>query len=225
MPVWCCLGLAGILISITPVEDQHINQRLKPVKKQLGVTYIEIMIVVTILGIVAIVAMPNLASNDHRKLDLAAEEIAQAIRFSRVESMRLARPRPESKCIDGQHGVEFDSNNNIIKVYLLECSEFGPFLFWNPVSDIYHPIDKKLYILNLKTDAKTAGVNLQSYSIFYGSSGTVSKYMGFNGNGTPKSSSGSTDTMLNGTATITLSYLGQTRVISVAPMTGRVTVQ
>jgi type II secretory pathway pseudopilin PulG len=205
---------------------QYTSEWLKPIKKQQGITYIEIMAVVTILSIVAIVAMPNLASNDHRKLDLAAEEVAQAIRFARVESMRLTRPRPESKCIDGQHGVKFDSNNNIIKVYLLKCSGFSPLLFRTPTfDDVYHPVDKKHYILNLKTDNTTAGVELQSYSIYFGSSGTNSQILGFNGDGNPKFSKWSADTMLNGTATITLSYLGQTRVISVAPMTGRVTVQ
>jgi hypothetical protein len=49
--------------------------------------------------------------------------------------------------------------------------------------------------------------------------------MGFNKAGNPKSSVLGTDYMLNGMATITLSFAGQTKVISIAPMTGRVSVQ
>jgi prepilin-type N-terminal cleavage/methylation domain-containing protein len=191
------------------------NLRFTLFKNQQGITYIEIMVVVVILGIIATVAIPNLSSSDHKKLDIAAAKIAESIRFSRAESIRTAIP----------HGVKLDSNNDRIKVYSLVFSEILGFPVWTPTFDVYHPVDKKLYTLNLKTDTKTAGVDLQSYSIYYSSSGTSSQYIGFNSNGNPKLSSGGTDKMLNGTGTITLGYAGQTRVIKVSQMTGRVTVQ
>ncbi len=178
-----------------------------PAKKQLGITYIEIMAVVTILSIVAIVAMPNLASNDHRKLDLAAAEVAQAIRFARIESMRTHIP----------YGVIVNKTNNDVKVYRL-LSGTGTF-------DVYHPVDKKKYILNLKTDAVTAGVDLLDYSINYQGIYGSRPSLGFNEYGNPKYYQSGGDHMLNASATITLSYSGETRIISISPMTGRVAVQ
>jgi Tfp pilus assembly protein FimT len=176
-------------------------------KNQLGISYIEIMIVVVILGIIAVVAIPNLSSNDYKKLDIAAQEVMQAIRFARIESIRTAVP----------HGVIVSKWSDNAKVYRL--------LSGTVTYDVYHSVDKKIYTLNLRTDTATEGVDLLNYSIYY--QGTFGKrpYIGFNENGNPKLYESGSDHMLNGSATITLSYAGQTRVISVAPMTGRVTVQ
>jgi Tfp pilus assembly protein FimT len=173
---------------------------------QIGITYIEVISVVVILGILAAVAIPNLSSVDHKKLDLAAEEVAQAIRFARIESIRTAV----------SHGVIFNTSSDNAKVYRL--------LSVLPTYDVYHPVSKKIFILNLRTDAATAGVELQSYGIYYGGSGINNPYLGFSTDGNPKFSFFGTDYMLD-SATVTLSYAGQTRVIKVAPMTGRVIVQ
>jgi Tfp pilus assembly protein FimT len=176
-------------------------------KNQLGLSYIEIMIVVVILGIIAVVAMPNLSSNDDRKLDIAAQEIVQAIRFARVESIRTAVP----------HGIIFSESHDNAKVYRL--------LSGTPTYDVYHPVDKKIYILNLRTDAVTEGVDLLNYNIRYHGTIGNKRYIGFNENGNPKYYEFGSDHMLDEAASITLNYAGQTRIIRVAPMTGRVTVQ
>ncbi len=187
---------------------------LKKIKHQQGITYIEIMIVVVILGIIAAVAMPNLSSTDHKKLDIAAAKIAEVIRFSRAESIRTAIP----------HGVILDKDSDTFKVYWLDSIKILITL-WIKKYDVYHPLDKKIYTLDLKTDKQVAGVDLLSYSIHYGSLPINHDYIGFNSDGNPKTSVSSTDYMLNGTATITIAYAGKTRVISISPMTGRVTVQ
>ncbi len=180
---------------------------IKQKYKQQGISLIEIIVVVTILAIIAVVVVPDLSSNDYRKLDLAAEELAQAIRFSRLESMRTKTP----------HGVIFNASSDNAKVYRL------PSFF--PIYDVYHPVNKRLYTLNLKTDNATAGVGLQSYAIYYTNSTTSnSQYLGFNIEGNPKLSFFGTDYMLV-SAAITLEYAGKTKVINVSPMTGRVTVQ
>jgi len=182
-------------------EYRGINQH-----RQQGISLIEITAVVAILAIIAGVALPDLGSgSDGRKLDLAAKEVAEAIRFARAEAIRTSM----------DHGVIFDENNETVKVYSLPAG--------TPKYDVYHPIDKKLYSLDLNTAPLTAGVDLLSYSIDFGS-GPGSGYLGFNSNGNPKFSFFGTDYMLK-SAAITLSNAGQTRIINVSPMTGRVTVQ
>ncbi len=176
-------------------------------KNQQGITYIEIMIVVVILGIIAVVAMPDLASNDHRKLDIATKEIIQAIRFAQLEAMRTNIP----------HGIVFNVSNNTGKVYKLISGVVN--------YEVYHPVSKKRYTLSLNTDNTIAGVDLQSYNIYFDSFlGVNQPYLGFNTNGNPIYSSSGTNYMLN-SATITLAYAGNTKVIRVSPMTGRVTAQ
>jgi prepilin-type N-terminal cleavage/methylation domain-containing protein len=175
--------------------------------KQKGFTFIEIMIVITILAIIAAVALPTLSSTDYKKLDIAAQEIAQAIRFTRLESMRTGIP----------HGVFVDKDTDTVKAYSLESG--------TAVFNVYHPVDKKIYTLNIRSDANTKNIDLFDYNINFHSLSGNRQYLGFSNQGIPKYYSSGTDHMLNPNASITLQYAGQTRVISISPMVGRVTVQ
>ncbi|MDH3314330.1 MAG: GspH/FimT family pseudopilin [Gammaproteobacteria bacterium] len=171
-----------------------------------GFTLVEMLVTITILGIVAAVTIPFLSSTPFYRLDIAANEVAEALRFARTESKRSNVP----------HGVDFSTTSNDAKVYALIAG--------TPTYNVYHPISKKIYSLNLMTDASTAGVNLQSYTItFQGVLGNQS-LLGFSAEGVPKYYFFGRDHMLTN-GTITLSYAGQTRTVIVSPMTGRVTVQ
>lgn len=174
---------------------------------QRGVSLIELVAVITILGIVAAVVIPNLESTNPYRLDTAANELAEAIRFARAESIRTGIP----------HGMMFSMTNDDAKIYSLPAG--------TPVYDVYHPVDKKLYSLHEKISSITTGVELQSYSIRYQGVLFNQQYLGFNSYGNPKFNYFGTDRMLEGSAVITLAYAGQTRTVSVSPMTGRVTVQ
>ncbi len=185
--------------------------------RQSGFSYFEMMLVVFILGIVAVVAMPGLSSvsNASRKIDLASRQIVEAIRFAQTESIRTGN----------SYGVIFDKNNETIKVFVLSSN--------NPQYTVYHPVNKKTYTLDLNNNSHTTGVDLQDYSIkFNKPSGWFSFFslpsdqISFNSSGQPKYSSkyGNGDYMLE-SASITLSYAGQTRVIQISPMTGRVSLQ
>ena len=55
---------------------------------QRGYTLLEVLIVVTITGLVASLALPSLSTGDTTKIDLAATEVATAIRFARSEALR-----------------------------------------------------------------------------------------------------------------------------------------
>lgn len=164
------------------------------------------MIVVVIIGIVASAVMPDLSSTDTKKLEIAAQEIAEAIRFARAEAIRTKIP----------HGINTDTGNERLRVYSLPAS--------TPVYDKYHPIDKNLYDIQLKTDAFVEGVDLVSASFNFAGSVSSSTYLDFNTDGNPKYTFSGSDRMLT-SGSITLRYNGQQRIVSIAPMTGRVTVQ
>lgn len=174
--------------------------------KQKGISYIELMIVVVILGIVAAAAMPNFSSTNEKKLDNAANEVASALRFAQSEATKTKI----------SYGISIDLANDRIRVYRLPAT--------TAVYDVYHPIDKKLYDLQLKTDTYTEGVDLVSASFVFGGSYSSSTNLDFSAEGIPKYTSGGTDSMLT-TGSLTLSYQSQQRVISIAPMTGRMTIQ
>ena len=112
--------------------------------RQTGFTYLEIVIVVIILGIVAAAAMPTLSSSDTTKLDIATEEITGAIDFARTEAIR-------TKIV---HGVSVNTSLDQIKVYSLPAA--------TAIYDVYHPIDKKLYDIQLKANTQTSGVDIVS---------------------------------------------------------------
>jgi Tfp pilus assembly protein FimT len=196
-------------------EATYSNSLSKPIiaetslrnpKIQYGLSYIEIVIVVIILGVVAAAAMPMLSSNDPAKLDNAVNEVANAIRFAQAEAIRTKI----------SYGINTDTTNERIRVYRLS----GTTLTY----DIYHPIDKKLYDIQMKTDTYVAGIDLVSASFVFGGASSSSTSLDFSAEGSPKVTSAGSDYLLT-SGTIMLSYHGQQRIISIAPMTGRVTIQ
>ncbi len=55
---------------------------------QAGLSLVELLLVITVLGLAAMLAIPSFSASDHSKLDLAAEEYAQAIRYARNLAMQ-----------------------------------------------------------------------------------------------------------------------------------------
>ena len=56
-----------------------------------GFTLSELLVVVAIVGIVVVAAIPLLSSQDSKKLDVAAEEVGNALRFAVNEARRTDR--------------------------------------------------------------------------------------------------------------------------------------
>jgi prepilin-type N-terminal cleavage/methylation domain-containing protein len=186
--------------------NQTAETGLNPDHNQKGFSYIEIVIVVVILGVIAVAAMPMLSSTDPAKLDNATNEVAEAIRFAQAEAIRTKN----------SYGINTDTANERIRVYRLSGT--------TPTYDVYHPIDKKLYDIKMKTDTYVAGVNLVSASFVFSGAASSSTNLDFSADGIPKVTSAGRDYMLT-SGTITLSYNGLQQVISIAPMTGRVAIQ
>lgn len=173
---------------------------------QQGFSYIEMVIVVVILGIVATVAMPNLSSTNQVKLDNAANEVANAIKFAQAEATRTKI----------SYGINTDVTNDRIRVYSLPST--------TPTYNVYHPIDKKLYDMQMKTDPYVGGIDLTSASFAFSGGSSSSTNLDFSAEGIPKVANNGTDYLLT-SGTITLGYQGQQRIVTVAPMTGRVSIQ
>ena len=92
-----------------------------------GYTLTELLVIVTIIGLAAGVALPALDPVDETKADLVAQEIADALRYARSEAQRTQEPRRILK----------EDAAARIRVF----RESGG----APVFDVYHPVDKHVY--------------------------------------------------------------------------------
>ena len=100
-----------------------------------GLTLIELLMVLIILAITASVAVPALNPASYYQLDAGAAEIANAIRFARSESIRTGEP----------YGFHQQSTQNRIRVFRANTQTIP----WSPVYDVYHPLSKQLYDIDL----------------------------------------------------------------------------
>jgi prepilin-type N-terminal cleavage/methylation domain-containing protein len=179
--------------------------------RQIGYTLVELSVVVLIVAVVAAAVIRSQSSADTGPmLDAAAEEVAAAFRFARSEAIRGGEP----------HGVHARTDTQRVRVYRLDTSGASPVRDYT----VRHPVDKQLYHLDLSTHPLLAPVAMTSAAFWWSGLGSWTTSVGFAPSGVPKYEDGSAVYMLS-FASITLAAGGETRVVSVAPMTGRVTVQ
>ena len=87
------------------------------------------------------------------RLDLAAQEIAEAIRYARSESLRTGEI----------HGIEISQNTQRVVVYKADLAT-------TPVgmaSILYHPVAKQPFDFDVATRPTTAGVNITNARISF----------------------------------------------------------
>lgn len=180
---------------------------------QHGYSLLELAVVVLILGIMAAVVIPDYSTTSPAKLELAAQQVAQALRFARAESLR-----------SGEYfGVTISqiTQNIVVKKWNMST---------DPVSTElvpYHPVSKKGF--EFKVDGLTFTQNIvisNSSDIFLYNFIGRRRSLIFNPQGAPMWMLGADDSvyrLLDGV--VTLSDGQNQREIAVAPITGRVTVQ
>lgn len=173
-----------------------------------GVTLIELLVVVAILGIVAAAAIPNLRSADPQRLDLAAEEFAEAMRFARSEAMRTSEPR----------GFRQQSAAKRIRVFRPDTGT-AP---WTLNYDVYHPVSRQLYDVDLDEHPFAYADSLSRSHGFNGAC-NVNGNVYFDRNGIPRCAD--PETVLLEQFDVTLTLGPHTRVVTLHGITGRVTVQ
>jgi len=177
-------------------------------QRERGYSLAELLVVVTILGIVAAVAIPDLSTPDPARLDLAAEEIAQAMRYARSEAIRSGEPR----------GFRQQSGAKRIRVFRPDTST-SP---WTLKFDVYHPVSKKLYDIDLDTHPFARANSLSHNRVYRGTCNKKTNVY-FDSSGIPRCAD--PETVLLEQYDVTLTLGGHTRVVSLHSLTGRVTVQ
>lgn len=173
-----------------------------------GYSLLELLAVVIILGIAASVAIPDISTTDPNKLDLAAEEVAQAMRYARSEALRTGEPR----------GFRQQSTEKRIRVFRPDTSS-SP---WTLNYDIYHPVSKKLYDIDLDSHPFARADSLSHNRVYRGTCNQPGSVY-FDSSGIPRCTD--PETVLLDQFDVTLTLGNHTRVVTLHKLTGRVTVQ
>lgn len=173
-----------------------------------GTTLLELLVVLSILGVVAVLAIPGFRSAERQQLDLAAEEFAAAIRYARSEAMRVGQPR----------GFLQESSAKRIRLFRPDTVT-SP---WSPVYDVYHPVSRQLVDIELDKHPFAAADNLSLSATFRGTCNMAGAVY-FDDRGTPWCTD--PETVLLEQFDLTFSLGAYSRVVTVHGLSGRVTVQ
>ncbi len=161
-----------------------------------GFTLTELIVIITILGIVSWIAYPKMAAMDEIKLDVAARRLAADLRYA--QSLAMSR-----RVI---HGVLFDPA-------LEKYTVFAP----NAATPITDPADRaRTMIVDYTSRTEFKGVLVQS-AAFGTTPGVTFDYFGV-----PRDTGG---VDLGSAGIVVLTYQGQYDTVFVAPQTGMVTVR
>lgn len=161
-----------------------------------GFSLTELIVIISILGILGWVAYPKMAAMDEIKLDAAARRLAGDLRYA--QSLAMSR-----RVI---HGVLF---NPALEKYVV----FAP----NTASPITDPADRaRTLAVDYTTRTEFRGVLVQS-ATFGTTPGVTFDYFGV-----PRDTAG---VDLTTAGSVILTYQGQSDTVLVAPQTGMVTVR
>ena len=173
-----------------------------------GVTLVELLVVVSILGVVALVAIPDFSSSNPQTLDLAAEEFANAMRFARSEALRTGEP----------HGFRQPTDTKRIKVFRPDTGT-SP---WTLNYDVYHPLSKQLYTIALNQHPFAYADSVDSNTTHRDTCNKPGAIY-FDSSGIPRCTD--PETVLLEQFDVTLTLGTHSRTVTLHGITGRVTIQ
>ncbi len=185
-----------------------------------GYTLVEVIIAVGLLAVLAASALPLVAPVDENRIDAAAQEIANALRFARGEALRTG----------AYHGVDFsvDPGTSLRRIRVFRTDSASP---PNPVYDVRHPLDKKLYDIRLESGPGTQGVVISHAEFLYYKplfTWVTLDWVAFDATGMPEYYPDAANytlvvNLLN-PVPLTVAVGGKSRGVSLHTTTGRVTV-
>ena len=178
-----------------------------------GYTLLELIVVVSILAVLAAIALPTFNPSESEKLELAAMHVAEAIRYARTEALRTGEA----------HGLTISQVTQEITLNQYDLSTAPITAVATPI----HPIDKQPYDFNVETMPSTSGVRIVNTQDVFSYTGLGRRRsLVFDANGTPIWVVGSgPTTYLLSDGTVELRYGNQERRVRVAQLTGRVTIE
>ncbi len=175
---------------------------------QRGYTLIELVLVVIIISALASIVLPALAPGQSIKLDLAATEIAAAMRFARVEALRLGVAR----------GFRQESTAKRVRVFSMDTQTTPATL----VYDIYHPVDKQLYDKSFARQPFAFSGDMSHVPSYRGTCNAPENIY-FDAGGIPWCAD--PDDIILERFDVTLTIGANSRVVTLHGLTGRVTIQ
>jgi prepilin-type N-terminal cleavage/methylation domain-containing protein len=184
-----------------------------------GYTLAELLVVLALLSVVALAAVPVAAPSFDKRLDAAAQEVINALRFARIEALRTGTFYGADFSVDPATGTRR------VRVFRTDNTAVPP----TAVYDVLHPLDKKLYDSQLGDGSATAGVTISAATFYYQSGVTLvaRDWAAFDATGTPEyypdAVNYSAYSVAPNVSAVTLSYQGKTVQVLLDPVTGRVT--
>ena len=180
-----------------------------------GYTLPELIVVVTIVSVLAAVALPSLDPAQEEPLDLAAGHVAAALRFARTESIRTG----------DVHAVEilFDTEQIVVsQADMTQASPFPAGAATNPASIVIHPITKQPWDIRFADQNSLAGTDVLTRPFNYdvGNRRTVL----FDAQGMPFHKAANTFYRLNN-GLVELAFEGRERNVRLDSVTGRVIIE
>ena len=173
-----------------------------------GYSLVELLIVVSLLSLIAAIAVPSSQSNNEESIEFAANEFAAAMRFARSESIRTGEP----------HGFRAESGAKRIRVFRLDMAASPPTLIY----DVYHPVSKQLYDVQLDVSPFAAADVITRTAVYRGTC-NIQGNVYFDVSGTPWCADPETILLESFDVDMTLGV--SLRTVSLGMVTGRVTVQ
>src|SRR6266571_9117154 len=133
---------------------------MKSAQSSRGFTLLETLVVAVLIGIVALAAVPLLSSQNPTKLDVAAAEVGNALRFAISEAGR----------INGCTWVEGSAPGHLLVWSSAACDSTA----WGPLSD---PLTKRALDVDTSGPAFSGQVRMAAQFFVYGNTTPYSRLL------------------------------------------------